>query len=487
MKLLLAVHNFPPEFRGGVERAVEALSTQLLANGLEVMVVTGSAEVRADDAPAEFICEEWRGVPVRRWQRAGGYHNFVDAHDPQFEAAFETLLAEFRPDVLHLHHWSQLSTGLCALAKRQGIPSLATLHDHWITCARYFRLPQDVLCEKMEAADPCIPCLQQVWGVDESELGFALAMRQASCDQELSLLSALTVSSQSHLDLLRRFGRYPEAIWEKFRVLPMGTSPAGPNRKTLPLKDRRDRFVVAHWGNLNALKGVEVLAKAAALAKLEHLELRFLGRTVEPGLEDRLVQLAGDRSVSFGGAYDPENLAELLADVDCAVFPSLAHETHSLVADEAMELGLPLIVSDRGAPAERVAGRGLIVPANDEAALATALEKMADPGFRKTCLESKAGLVSLEDWTVQMQGIYAEVAVDRQSERAPDLTRERLAHRNQRLAEIAQYVGGQSQQRSTLEQAILGDEAALKQLAEFAPQIAQRIEDMNAVERKEGS
>ena len=129
MKVLMALHNYPPEFTGGVERSVVVLARELVKRGHELRILAGSERRRP---VAQLEQEEHEGILVHRFHRAEGYINPVDLHDPLADAAVENLLAGFRPDLVHVHHWYGLTTGLVGLAaldqrgQRQGIGDIVT-------------------------------------------------------------------------------------------------------------------------------------------------------------------------------------------------------------------------------------------------------------------------------------------------------------------------------------------------------------------------
>jgi glycosyltransferase involved in cell wall biosynthesis/predicted metal-dependent phosphoesterase TrpH len=82
--------------------------------------------------------------------------------------------------------------------------------------------------------------------------------------------------------------------------------------------------------------------------------------------------------VVFTGELHGEELAQAFASADFLVFPSTT-DTFGRVVLEAMASGIPCIVSDVGGPRENVAhgDHGLIVPADNEAALVDAMRLMA--------------------------------------------------------------------------------------------------------------
>jgi glycosyltransferase involved in cell wall biosynthesis len=80
-------------------------------------------------------------------------------------------------------------------------------------------------------------------------------------------------------------------------------------------------------------------------------------------------------------------LPDAYAAADLFVLPSKLHETWGLVVSEAMNFGLPVVVSDKvGCAADLVhPGRnGVIVPHDDAGALAHAIGTLlADPSLRQ--------------------------------------------------------------------------------------------------------
>jgi len=118
-------------------------------------------------------------------------------------------------------------------------------------------------------------------------------------------------------------------------------------------------------------------------------------------------------------------LRDLYASCDVLVLPSIPTRTFrepwGLVVNEAMNRGLPVIASDAvGAVAGglvRDAHNGLVVPANDEPALAHALRRLADDGaLRKRLGEAGRADVRAFDhdaWAAGFSRALASVGVSR--------------------------------------------------------------------------
>jgi glycosyltransferase involved in cell wall biosynthesis len=101
---------------------------------------------------------------------------------------------------------------------------------------------------------------------------------------------------------------------------------------------------------------------------------------------------------------DQAQLCRVYAAVDIMVLPSKS-ETWGFVLNEAMEFGLPLVITDAvGAGPDLVhpGENGFIVPSGDEPSLCEALEKLIkDPALRSTMGAASRRIVehfSPENW-----------------------------------------------------------------------------------------
>ena len=99
------------------------------------------------------------------------------------------------------------------------------------------------------------------------------------------------------------------------------------------------------------------------------------------------VEAAAGPDVHLAGFLNQSELPEAYAAADIFCLPSVLHETWGLVVNEALNFGLPVVVSDKvGCAADLVRpGRnGYVVPAGDPAALAGALEELVrDESLRR--------------------------------------------------------------------------------------------------------
>lgn len=375
MKILQIVHGFPPESIAGTERYCEAVCAHLQAHGHTVAVFAGTGQ---SAAKATTVTTEQDGLDVTRYYRAEGRdYGWMDGYDPEVERALRSILATFRPDIVHVHHWHRLTNNLVAICTGLGIPVVVTLHDVWTSCPRIHRIHREGLfCREPLLTAPCLHCVERTQWQTDREVAAALALRQQMIGEELALASALIVPSEAHRSLLLQLLELPE---NRLTVLPHGSL------QTLMAQERRTGLStfpnrplqIGHWGYFLYHKGTHLLLEA--LHRLDDpsaVQVHLIGTALEQAYGERLRDLAGGLSVQFHDVYQPADLQTF--DLDLAVFPSITSESYSFTIDEALQLGLPALVSDRGALPERLGPAGLTFQAEDAEDLAQCIRRILD-------------------------------------------------------------------------------------------------------------
>ena len=99
----------------------------------EVVVACGSLRV----APSEVVDEEQHdGLRVLRLHRDDLYfESWWKSFSPDVSERFARLLADQRPDVVHVHHWIRLTSDLVRTARAAGCTTAVTLHDYYTSFA----------------------------------------------------------------------------------------------------------------------------------------------------------------------------------------------------------------------------------------------------------------------------------------------------------------------------------------------------------------
>lgn len=159
MNIALVNHTFPPHSFAGSEKCVYLLARELIRRGHEVRVFF---RVHLPDRPEyDRIDDEYDGIPTTAINNT---YRHVDAfadiyHNPVIGARFGEWLGEFRPQVVHFHHLTNLSLSLVDEAQQRGCTTVMTLHDYWLLCQRGQLLQEDLSLCSGPSASKCRACL----------------------------------------------------------------------------------------------------------------------------------------------------------------------------------------------------------------------------------------------------------------------------------------------------------------------------------------
>jgi glycosyltransferase involved in cell wall biosynthesis len=187
----------------------------------------------------------------------------------------------------------------------------------------------------------------------------------------------------------------------------------------IPSRSLRPKF--AFVGRLIEWKGVDMLLEATARALRRHdLELHIVGDgAIRPRLETLAAELALGARVTFHGFIAQDQCARVLAGFDALVLPSL-YECGGAVVLEAMAMGLPVIATKWGGPADYLdeGGGVLIEPSGRERfieGIADAMVELAQsPVLRHKLGEvGRARVIAEFDWERKIDRIleiYARAA-----------------------------------------------------------------------------
>lgn len=409
MKVIHLLQNFPPEFRGGTEIYVQGLCRLQKEAGLEPVVLAGSEKRKWCDGLVE---EHHDACRVFRFYRTERDEDFaVDFYLERFEELFLDFLDREKPDLVHVHHWLNLGNEVIRIANGAGVPVVLTLHDLYALCPRFFMTSPDGAACNVEGVsmEQCLGCVAPECYINDERLEGEFRIRRASMQEEFALAGRVIVPSKSHSVPFVNAGLLQE---DGFIVLHHGLvrevpAPVWTLNSEKPLR-------VVTWGNLSHGKGVHVLLNAIREAMSEVgdlIELHLFGMPVSEDYAKHLERAAEGVNAVFHGDFSNMSATEVVQGMDLAVFPSLARESYSMVLDEAVALGMPVVVSDAGALPERVGEGGLVVEAGNVSSLARVLCELENDRSRLETMSSaiRKQAWSLEDSSVKLAGLYEEV------------------------------------------------------------------------------
>lgn len=409
MKIVQVIDRYLPQEPGGAQLHVAELARGLQARGHGVEVFTGLPDPDRD--AFSVTRDEWAGVAVTRvgycFQDVTRFeHIYVNRN---WTAVFAEFLERARPDLVHFHHFSGLSTTLLEVAAERGFATAVTLHDYWLVCPRGQRLHPETLavCADLDRGR-CAPCLQKLWPhlLPDAEVHDELVRWEEHMHRMLDLARVVITPSRFH----------------RARFVEWGVEPArcvvvahGLRRDSL-LAEPRGRKPVRSIGYIGAVipsKGVHVLLDAFQRLDRRDLSLHVHGQ-MPPFHEDRAY---GDRlaaairpgfEVHLHGRYRPDELPRILAGLDVLVVPPIWWEAFCLTIREGVLAGLPVVAAETGAIEEAVAdGLALGFPPGDAGALAEVLARLlADDELRER-MSRKADLVrGIESCVAETEEVY---------------------------------------------------------------------------------
>ncbi|WP_203897759.1 glycosyltransferase [Virgisporangium aliadipatigenens] len=391
--------------RGGAEGYLLDVAAAQRARGDEVGFF-GMAHP-LNDAPQRFAAHfpprvELDPAPRGVLRRAAVAGRMV--WSPRSRRGLARTLAQFRPDVVHLHNiYHQLSPSVLRAARAAGVPAVLTLHDYKLACPNYRLLAGGRICDACVTGGPWQAARRRC---KDGSLGqSALLAGESWLHRALAAygpVAAFLAPSRFLADVMRRAGVFPERL----RVLPLFVEPG-------PGKERPGGGVV-YAGRLSPEKGVDTLIEA--VGRLDGGTLDIAG---EGPSRAELQALAGEVApgrVRFHGRLARADLHALIRTAAVAAVPSRWHENAPLAVLEAFACGVPVVATSLGGLPELVRDGvdGAIVPPADPDALAAALGGLLRDPDRALALGRAGRDLVARDFTpdahlARLDAVYAEV------------------------------------------------------------------------------
>uniref|UniRef100_A0A9E8CKM0 Glycosyltransferase family 4 protein n=1 Tax=Bosea sp. NBC_00436 TaxID=2969620 RepID=A0A9E8CKM0_9HYPH len=371
-RILVVAHNHPSLHPGGTEIFAHDLSQAYREQGCEVLFLGATNAMHREPHPGTAL--QAIGEDAVLWsQHYDRFHmSQIDHYGTLQDLA--TLLEEFRPDVIHVHHLVLIGAEFLTLARRL-LPEAAivmTLHDYYPICHHDGLMVRPGDRQRCTGSSPsaCHGCFPEI-GSDR------FLLRERFIKTHLAAVDRFVAPS--------RFLRQRYIDWglpgERIEVIANArpAQEAAPHRQA---PSRRASF--GYFGNLNPWKGVLPLLQAAQLLRASgetefslriHGGAPFQSEVFTAAFETALAGAEG--VVTHYGPYSRDEVPGLMAEVDWVVMPSIWWENAPLVIQEAFQHRRPPIVSAIGGMAEMVRDEidGLHVRPGDPVALARTLRR----------------------------------------------------------------------------------------------------------------
>jgi glycosyltransferase involved in cell wall biosynthesis len=161
-----------------------------------------------------------------------------------------------------------------------------------------------------------------------------------------------------------------------------------------------------YTGGWNEMKGVRVVIDA--VRALPAGDWCVVAHDIDDFLVANDVSLAGF-SIESVPSFAPADAADVWANTDVLLVPSIMRESHSLVTREALTAGVPVICTDTLGPEEVVEDgvNGLVVPAADAEALAHAMRKFIEQPALAATMHAACHGIPVRPIDDQVDGLLA--------------------------------------------------------------------------------
>lgn len=435
LRILQVIHDFLPRHLAGSEIYAFELCRELAA-GHHVSVLC--AEYDPSRQHGHVTWRVHKGLPVIELVNNWVCASFEETYrSPLMTEGIAHVLRAVQPDIIHVHNLLNLSFDLPAVARAQDVPVVATLHDYALVCPsggqRIHRAERHV-CHVIDT-ERCVRCFR------ESPYGAQVSFGRLAAATRAPRLMRRAAAAMSHRlpwlagRFMRAAGRAPfftmtkrdidkrlaaaRSVFEEVDLF-VAPSPSiaaefqrlGINASKIRISDYgfvpvlrsppngshgnhgpRGPLRIGYIGTLVWHKGVHVLVDAVRGLPPAAYELKIFGNpAVFPEYTADLRARAAGLPVRFMGTFGRERTAEMYAQIDVLVVPSLWLENSPLVIHEAFMAGVPVVGARAGGIADLVdEGRtGLLYDPSSRAELEAALGRLIENRERVDELAERA-------------------------------------------------------------------------------------------------
>ncbi len=247
--------------------------------------------------------------------------------DSEVVHKFNQIIADFKPDVVHLHNiHSYLSPVVAQIAHRKGIRVVWTMHDYKLICPAYNCLRNDLPCERCFRNKSNVFMLKCM---KNSRIASLLAWMEAVYWSRKKLQYATDVFISPSFFLKEKM------ISAGYRTAQIEVLHNFMHKEVMPCYEKKDYYCYA--GRISTEKGVGSLLEAA---KNLPYPLKIIGGG--PLLENYRRKYP-QKHIEFLGYMPQEQLFSIVRQARFTVIPSLCYENNPYGVIESLCLGTPVL------------------------------------------------------------------------------------------------------------------------------------------------
>ncbi len=323
--------------------------------------------------------------------------------DPPIGQAFAQALDRLAPEVVHFHNLHNLGASLIDQVAARGLPSYFTTHNYWLICPRAYLLnDKGSICAGPGDGARCASC---VGSPDVAAHQRRLAGIRARAQRGLTSILAVSDAVRRTLlaagygadlvDVVRQAMPHETEIWSR---LGDGRQPGRVG----------EQLTVGFLGSAYPHKGPQLLTAAAQQTEAR-IKVKILGE-IPPQFERQLRGIDRRGAIEVVGRFSPDQISELLADVDAVALPSMWWDCAPLAAAECLAARTPVLVPRLGGLPEAIRDGidGLTFDGLDVDDLARQLDRLAgEPGLLERLQSQITAPKAFGDYVDELEAYYA--------------------------------------------------------------------------------
>jgi glycosyltransferase involved in cell wall biosynthesis len=395
MKILLV--GSEPYATGGVPNYVRPLALKFVELGHNVSLFYSGAYFRRynwllrpylrinnEDYPFEYA--ELVNSP-------GLAHNYgfplMDVSCSRSERVFLDYIKKTKPDIMHVHSVTGLPVSIMKIAAEHGARVFYTVHEYGALCQKTVMIDEDgKLCPGPVNLEKCADCTEPInlrksrfmarientnkrllellvrtkrslAGTKKAEANAvgrhhspSAQERRRMMDELKKRFDCMIFAMDHHVvtnicvssDVKRIFGSF--GVSEK-KLLVQHIGSAIAERQQTDKRLLHDPLVLGNIGGVDYYKGTHVLLDAIGKIKNNNFVVKIYGKYEKPYFE-KLVKGMKKLPVEFFGQYAPEDLSQILEQIDVMILPSICNDTAPQTMFESFSARIPIIASNIG-------------------------------------------------------------------------------------------------------------------------------------------
>lgn len=357
-RVLIGLHDLG----GGLPQSTNDLVRGLAPRYEALVLVATDGRLQVSNESGERVAE----------YELNGTIALEDVRRPDYRTTVAQILVEYGIEVVHIRQLMKHTLDLPEIAHLLDIPVVMSVHDYYLLCPTAHLIDEsDRYCAGTCTSGQGL-CRSTSWVSSGPHLKHGWVVTwQRRISEMMRHVDVMVAPSRAAADVYRQskvdvFARMPWTIIEHGRDVGRTPSVA-----SFPTPDEPIRIALA--GNIGVYKGANLVRQIHEIDRERRIEFHIFGTL--PGSEQQVAVVHGP--------YPRDEFARRVADVQPAAMAvlSVTPETYSHVLTEAWAAGIPVIVTDRGAPAERVGENGggwIIDPMDASAAYRHILEIFTD-------------------------------------------------------------------------------------------------------------